>query len=89
MNDMNPEMPRYLAIQLLSLERGRSLTRPLDPSLISKWCADLGFEAHLRYYNTRQYQQLRAVNRHYASGGTRKELLNKMRRNPKWYELKT
>lgn len=72
------EVPRRLAVLLLSEERGRSPERPLDPSLISKWCADLGFGLQLRYFTESQFQQLRSVNQHYASGGSRRELLEKL-----------
>jgi hypothetical protein len=80
-----PEIPRHLALARLSVERGRSLEHPLHNSLISKWCADLGFSAHLRYFNAEQMEQLRAINLHYARGGTRREFLEKMRANPTWY----
>jgi hypothetical protein len=40
-------------------------------------------------YTPDQMSQLRAVNHHYAGGGSRAELLEKMRRNPQWYVLKT
>lgn len=63
---------------ILSEERRRAPDRPLDPSLISKWCADLGFKPGLRYFNSSQFEQLRAVNEHYGSGGTRRELLKKL-----------
>lgn len=72
------EIPRQMAVQILSEERGRSPEHPLDPSLISKWCADLGFELGLRYFTESQFQQLRVVNQHYASGGKRRELLKKL-----------
>jgi hypothetical protein len=87
MNHSSVLYPRKDIVQLLSEERGRSPDHPLDPSLISKWSADLGFELGLQVFDDDQLLQLRVVNRHYASGGTRKELLQKMR-NPKWYELK-
>jgi hypothetical protein len=87
MNRSSVLYPRKDIVQLLSAERGRSSDHPLDPSLISKWSADLGFEVGLQFFDDDQLQQLKAVNRHYASGGTRKELLQKMR-NPQWYELK-
>ena len=73
------EVPRPLAVLLLSEERGRSPEHPLDPSLISRWCADLGFSLRLRYFSEQQFQQLRAVNQHYANGGSRQELLKKLR----------
>jgi hypothetical protein len=73
------------AIELLSEERGRSPLHSLDPSLISKWCADLGFECGLQEFDEVQMAQLRAMNQHYARGGSRQELLKKMR-NPKWYQ---
>ena len=44
-------LPRKQALQLLSEERGRSPSKPLDPSLISKWCADLGFELGLQEFD--------------------------------------
>ncbi len=69
-----------MAVLLLSEERGRSPEHPLDPSLISRWCADLGFGLRLRYFSEQQFQQLRAVNRHYANGGSRQELLKKIRK---------
>ena len=78
-------LSRKDALQVLSEERGRSLLHPLDPSLISKWCADLGFELGLQEFDEAQMAQLRAMNRHYVSGGSRQELLKKMR-NPKWYQ---
>ncbi|MUL39380.1 hypothetical protein [Gloeocapsopsis dulcis] len=74
------EVPRRLALLILSEERGRSPEYPLDPSLISKWCADLGSELGLRYFTEDQFQQLRVVNQHYASGGTRREFLQKLRK---------
>ncbi len=77
------------AVRILSAERGRSPLHPLHDTLISRWCADLGFERWLTTYNPEQFAQLRAVNQHYAEGGTRAELLEKMRRNPQWYALKT
>ena len=73
------EISRQLAVMLLSADRGRSPEHPLDPSLISKWCADLGFETRLRYFTENQFQQLREVNRHYAAGGTRRELIQKLK----------
>jgi hypothetical protein len=73
------EITRQLAVVLLSAERGRSPNHPLDPSLISKWCADLGFETRLKYFTEEQFQQLRKVNEHYATGGTRRELLQKLK----------
>jgi hypothetical protein len=82
-------VPRKQAIELLSSERGRSPDHPLDPTLISHWCADLGFDKWLAVYTPDQMSQLRAVNHHYAGGGSRAELLEKMRRNPQWYVLKT
>jgi hypothetical protein len=75
---IHQEIPRQLAVRILSEERGRS-DRPLDPSLISKWCADLGFGLRLRYFSTAQFELLRIVNQHYASGGSRRELLQKLR----------
>lgn len=80
---------RKHAIQILSGQRGRSPDHPLDPTLISRWCADLGFDVGLTSYTPDQFAQLQAVNRHYAEGGRRVELLAKMRRTPKWYESKT
>jgi hypothetical protein len=80
-----PETPRHVALDRLSRERGRSLEHPLDPSLISKWCADLGFQARLSFFNEDQMQQLSAINLHYARGGNRRELLDRMRGNPTWY----
>lgn len=77
------------AIAVLSSERGRSPNKPLDGTLISRWCADLGFERYLTEYSPDQFAQLQAVNRHYAGGGTRLELIEKMRRTPEWYVLKT
>ena len=79
---------RQDAIQLLSRQRGRLHHRPLHQSSISKWCADLGFEAGLKEYDEDQMEQLRAINLHYATGGKRKELLIKMR-NPQWYRLQS
>lgn len=78
-------IPRRQAIKMLSVERGRSAAHPLNATLISRWCADLGFEKWLAEYTPDQLAQLRAVNYHYAAGGTRAELLQKMRRNPQWY----
>lgn len=83
--DRTPEIPRRLAVEHLSLERGRAPEHLLDKSLISKWCADLGFESKLSYFNADQMQQLRAINLHYARGGNRRELLDRMRGNPTWY----
>lgn len=80
---------RKQAIAILSMERGRSPDHPLDPTLISRWCADLGFDKWLAVYTPDQMNQLRAVNLHYAEGGSRAELLEKMRRHPQWYESKT
>lgn len=76
---------RQEAVKILSKERGRSAKHPLNATLISRWCADLGFEKWLAAYTPDQMAQLRAVNQHYAAGGTRKELLNRMRRNAQWY----
>jgi len=78
-SSIHREIPRAVAVVLLSEERGRSPEHPLDPSLISKWCADLGFGLRLQYFNEEQFQKLRAVNQHYASGGSRRELLYKLR----------
>lgn len=78
-------LSRKDALQILSEERGRSPDHPLDPSLISKWCADLGFELGLQEFDEVQMAQLRDVNQHYARGGSRQELLEKMR-SPKWYQ---
>ena len=78
-------LSRKDALQILSEERGRSPDHPLDPSLISKWCADLGFELGLQEFDEEQMALLRALNHHYARGGSRNELLEKMR-NPKWYQ---
>lgn len=72
------EIPRSLALLILSEERGR--TRPLDKSTISKWCADLGFESGLRHFTLAQFEQLKIVNRHYASGGSRQELIQNLRK---------
>lgn len=85
MNSSSLLLTRKDALHLLSEERGRSPAHPLDPSLISKWCADLGFELGLQEFDEGQMAQLRALNQHYAQGGSRKELLNNMR-NPKWYQ---
>ncbi|MGB7417389.1 MAG: hypothetical protein WA902_24545 [Thermosynechococcaceae cyanobacterium] len=85
MNHSSVLYSRRDAVTLLSEERGRSLLHPLDPSLISKWCADLGFELGLQEFDEEQMAQLRAMNQHYARGGNRKKLLKKMR-NPKWYQ---
>lgn len=65
---------------MLSKERGRSPQHPLTTSLISKWCADLGFRTGLRYFSEAQLQQLKKVNQHYASGGSRRELLQNLRK---------
>ncbi|BDM79534.1 hypothetical protein [Acaryochloris marina] len=78
-------LPRKDALHILSEERGRSPAHPLDPSLISKWCADLGFASGLQEFDEAQMAQLRAMNQHYFQGGSRIELLEKMR-NPKWYQ---
>lgn len=78
-SSIHEEIPRRLAVLILSEERGRSPEYPLDPSLISRWCADLGFGLRLRYFDENQFQQLRAVNRHYASGGSRRDLLKKLK----------
>lgn len=75
---------RKEAVQILSEERGRSQTCPLDSSLISKWCADLGFRTGLREFDETQMAKLKAVNRHYAQGKSRKQLIKKME-DPKWY----
>lgn len=72
------EIPRRMAVLILSEERGRSREYPLDPSSISKWCADLGFRRGLRYFNGAEFQQLRAINKHYAGGGSRRDLLKKL-----------
>jgi len=85
MNGSSLLLSREEARLLLSEERGRSLLHPLDPSLISKWCADLGFKLGLQEFDEAQMAQLRAMNQHYARGGSRQELLEKMR-NPKWYQ---
>jgi hypothetical protein len=85
MNGSSVLYSRQDAVELLSEERGRSPLHPLDSSLISKWCADLGFELGLQEFDEVQMAQLRAMNRHYARGGSRQELLEKMR-NPKWYQ---
>lgn len=75
---------RKEAVQILSEERGRSQTCPLDSSLISKWCADLGFRTGLREFDETQMAMLRAVNRHYSQGKSRKQLIKQME-NPEWY----
>jgi hypothetical protein len=85
MNHSSVLFSRKHALQLLSAERGRSPDHPLDPSLLSKWCADLGFELGLKEFDSSQLDQLRAINQHYAKGGSRMELLHKMR-NPQWYQ---
>lgn len=85
MNHSSVLYSRKDAVQLLSEERGRSLEHPLDPSLISKWCADLSFEVGLQEFDEEQMAQLRAMNQHYACGGSRTELLEKIR-DPKWYQ---
>ena len=85
MNRSTVLLSRQQALQLLSEARGRSPLHPLDPSLISKWCADLGFELGLQDFDEIQMAQLKAMNQHYAQGGNRQELLEKMR-NPKWYQ---
>ncbi|MGB7416326.1 MAG: hypothetical protein WA902_19135 [Thermosynechococcaceae cyanobacterium] len=85
MNGSSLLLSRKDVLQILSEERGRSPSHPLDPSLISKWCADLGFELGLQEFDEEQMTQLRAMNQHYARGGSRQELLEKMR-NPKWYQ---
>ena len=79
-SSIHREVPRRMAVLLLSEERGRSPEHPLDPSLISRWCADLGFGLRLRYFSEQQFQQLREVNKHYANGGSRQELLKKLRK---------
>ncbi|KAI9132358.1 hypothetical protein [Acaryochloris sp. CCMEE 5410] len=85
MNRSSLLLSRKDALQILSEERGRSPAHPLDPSLISKWCADLSFEVGLQEFDEEQMAQLRAMNQHYACGGSRTELLEKMR-NPEWYQ---
>jgi hypothetical protein len=84
MNQLQTEIPRSLALAILSQERGREPDRPLDKSTISKWCADLGFEAGLKFFTPSQFEQLQAVNRHYARGGNRSELIQKLRRIQQW-----
>jgi len=69
--------PRHLAILQLSEDRGRK--RPLNPTTISKWSADLGFEAYQRGFSPAEMELLRFVNDHYASGGTRRELLEQLK----------
>lgn len=78
-------LSRKDALSILSEARGRSPAHPLDASLISKWCADLGFESGLQEFDEEQMVQLRAMNQHYFRGGSRTELLEKMR-DPKWYQ---
>lgn len=75
---------RKEAVQILSVDRGRSQTCPLDSSLISKWCADLGFRSGLREFDEEQMAMLKAVNRHYAQGKSRKQLIKQME-DPEWY----
>jgi hypothetical protein len=71
------ELPRRLVILQLTEERGRS--RPLHSSLISKWSADLGFPPYQRGFSLQQVEALRFVNHHYAAGGSRPELLQKLK----------
>lgn len=78
MND-SAQISRRLAVLILSEERGRSSDHPLDPSLISKWAADLGLQRYGRYFSMPEMAALRAVNAHYAGGGTRQELLEKLK----------
>jgi hypothetical protein len=85
MNGSSVLYSRRGAVALLSEERGRSPLHPLDSSLTSKWCADQSFELGLQEFDEVQMAQLRAMNQHYARGGSRQELLMKMR-NPKWYQ---
>lgn len=85
MNSSSVLYSRKDVLELLSEERGRSPIHLLDPSSISKWCADLGFELGLQEFDENQLAQLRALNQHYAQGGSRNELLEKMR-NPQWYQ---
>ncbi|PSB00832.1 hypothetical protein [Merismopedia glauca] len=70
---------RKTAVLILSNERGRDPGYPLDPSCISKWCADLGFPPKLREFNRQQFDLLRQVNLHYASGKSREELIPQIR----------
>ncbi len=65
--------------RILETLRGRSPDRPLTPGLISQWAADLGFEKGQRGFTPAELEALRWVNRHYASGGTRQELLQKLK----------
>ncbi|MBW4619293.1 MAG: hypothetical protein KME17_08030 [Cyanosarcina radialis HA8281-LM2] len=75
------EITRGAAILILSEERGRAPEHPLSQGLIGQWCADLGFPPKLRSFNREQFEQLRAVNSHYARGGSRRELIQKIGRN--------
>lgn len=72
--------PRRLAILILSQDRNRDELHPLDASRISQWCADLGFPKGTRVFSPEQMRKLRATNLHYASGGTRAELLEKLKK---------
>lgn len=78
-------IPRAQAIAILSEERGRAPDRPLHPTRISQWCADLGFDRGLNGYDEVQLAQLKAVNRLFALGYRRKTLLTLMKENPEWY----
>jgi hypothetical protein len=75
------EITRGAAILILSSERGRAPEHPLSQGAISQWCADLGFPSKLRFFNRKQFEQLQAVNQHYARGGSRRELIKKIGRN--------
>lgn len=73
------EIARGTAILILSSERGRAPEYPLSQGLISQWCAELGFPPGIRSFTRDQFNQLREINYHYASGGSRKELIKKLR----------
>jgi hypothetical protein len=76
---LTDDICRRTAVLILSAERGRDPGYPLDSSLISKWCAELGFPQRIRFFTREQFDQLRLVNLHYARGGTRHELIKKLR----------
>lgn len=72
--------PRRLAILILSQDRNRDELHLLDASRISQWCADLGFPKGIRAFSPEQMRKLSATNLHYANGGSRAELLEKLKK---------
>lgn len=72
-------------LDLVSQQRGRT-KRPIHKSTLSRWIADLGWEKNMREFSEDHLKILIAVSQHYASGGSRAELMKLMENNTKWYQ---